>query len=325
MRKSDSIDDDNLVFVANGELVATNVFRDQPMALKSFIIRKGYRLRTNGEMYDAGAMDVVVPKCNINSMCSLDLVDDTANSECVRLYDGDANSEGMHAGQLSAPITNFALNERICKISVAPRCGLTLRSAQDDVLFTCRNYDNKSANIDDLDIKGAKSADCYRLTGKAIEVSEDDIVLDNRTQICATGASERTKCERWRKRNANEVVNIIIRPSKIVESAPVAHIDGGDSAVNAKESMLTQPTSKFVKGFGLPEFIENASESIPIGATIMLFLLCIVLICSLVGYIQRCQNAMRAMKAKVESSEKKAMDAEMKSVVDQVGEVGVNF
>ena len=210
---------------------------------------------------------------------------------------------------------------------MAPRCGLTLRSAQDDVLFTCRNYDNKSTNLDDLDIKGAKSADCYRLTGKSIEISEDDVVLDNRTQIYATGASERTKCERWRKRNVSNAVNVVIRPSKIIENVPVLQVyDGGvENDVSLKESMLTQPTSKFVKGFGLPEFVENASESIPVGATIMLFLLCIVLMCSLVGYIQRCQKAMRVMSAKVESSEKKAVDAEIKSVVKQVGEVGVNF
>lgn len=327
MRKSDSIDDDNSVFVANGELIATNVFRDQPMALKSFMVRKGYRLRTDGEIYDAGAMDIVVPKCNVNCMCSLDLVDDTVNSECVRLYDGDDNSEGMHAGKLSAPITNFALNERICKISVAPKCGLILRSSQDDVLFTCRNYDNKSTNLDDLNIKGAKSADCYRLTGNAIEISEDDVVLDNRTQICATGASERTKCERWRKRNINDAVNVIVMPSKNVDNIPMAQVDDGnvENNVKLKDSMLTQPTSKFVKGFGLPEFVENASESIPVGATIMLFLLCVVLICSLVGYIHRCQNAMKAMSAKVESSEKRATDAEIKRVEEEVGEVGANF
>lgn len=293
----------------NGNDVAIhNIFQCEPLALKSFVLHRGYRLSTQTETFDSGLMDVVVPDCNIDEICSIKLADATQESEVCRLYNKNV-SQGFSSGKQSIKI--FALNNNISMIRIAPHHRVQL--SNDMVIFSAQNEDDDSHTLDTLNVEGAKNVECVRLGGgESLEVGVEDVLMDKRMRTIENDMSSRTKCERWKKRFGADVQDIIIDRKK----KPTVHI----SEQMSEDAILSRPTSDFVDGFGLP--VKKLCQDTSLGTTLLYLFVVVILISAVLGYIQRCQTAVAMAQMNAKQTVQRAETIVGEKLTEKYGEVG---
>jgi hypothetical protein len=261
-------------------------------------------------------MDVFVPRCTINDVCTLELVDATEQSEVCRLYGTKKMSQGFSSGKKEIKI--FSLNDLVEGIRVAPRHSVQLSDGQ-KTIFSVQNKADESSALNLPKIVGAKFVESVRIDGaESLEVGVEDVLLDRRMRTIKNDIPTRVKCDRWKTRFGGDIPHVIIERKK----KQSVHIPNQIMSVEKpNDAILSRPTSDFVEGFGLPKSIENICQDMSLGTTFLLLFIFVVALSAIFGYIQRCKMAVAMANANAQRVKSNAETVINKDLTEQLGEV----